>query len=268
LDQTSTKEKKITENTNSTESTESTDSSNSTLINNSYDQKDNNIIILMNESTSNEQMDSYITSANINIYLEGDIGNITINNQISVITTEKEKYRSIIKQVDFATHKYYTDVHITISELEDRPDEVTTEPNLYQKNKIYKYLDIKLIAANSTYIGEKGISAMTFTFTIQKSWIEDYKLDRNTIVMMRYHNDTWQNLTTTNLNETEEFLYFSAETPGLSIFAVVGNEIIEDSDAIVDKSIQIPIWFTFGVVLSSSTLLGIVLVKKRFIYRT
>ena len=86
--------------------------------------------------------------------------------------------------------------------------------------------------------------------------------------MMRYHNGSWQELNTSYVNETEDMLYYEAYTPGLSVFAVVGESIVEDSDAIVDGSTPVPWWVSFGVIASSSMILGVVLVKKRFIYRT
>ena len=109
---------------------------------------------------------------------------------------------------------------------------------------------------------------MVKLFTVEKKWITDQNLDKFSITMMRYHNDTWQKLNTFYLNETEYVIYYKTETPGLSVFAVVGGNIIESSDAIISESIHIPWWFSFGIIASSSTLLGVVLIKKRFIYRT
>ena len=185
---------------------------------------------------------------------------------ISVETSEEEKLKTPIQKVVFKSSSNQKDVKLQVSNLKEKPVEVTNELNIADTSKIYKYLNIKLIA-NDEYIGESGISTMTFTFTVEKTWIKNHSLDKYSIKMMRYHNDTWQELNTTYINETEDILYFEAFTPGLSVFAVVGGIILEDSDAIVEGSISIPWWISIGLIASSSTSLCIVLVKKRFIYK-
>ncbi|MBS3802334.1 MAG: hypothetical protein KGY65_06250, partial [Candidatus Thermoplasmatota archaeon] len=57
-----------------------------------------------------------------------------------------------------------------------------------------------------------------------------------------------------------------ADTPGLSVFAVVGNKVVEDSDEIVVESSHMPWWMPASVIFVSTVALGVVLVKKRFVY--
>lgn len=229
-------------------------------------------INLIDKTTEIKNMDSYNTStkeqstSTCNLYLEGDIGDVSKNDQITIKTKTTEENTSFIKEINFTASSNQNKVKLTLSEFDEKPKVVKNNLTVSPTNKIYKYVDVKL-TANDTYIGETGITTMTFTFTVEKKWVEQNKLHTNTIVMMRYHNDTWANLNTTFVNESEEFLYFKAETPGLSIFAVVGDTVVEDSDAIIDESTHIPVWVSLGVIASSSTLLGVVLVKKRFIYR-
>jgi PGF-pre-PGF domain-containing protein len=195
----------------------------------------------------------------------GTIGTIMENNRISVRTSTQNQTRMTISQVDFTAAENNTNVSLSVKYLKEKPDEIVNELLVDTASSIYQYVDIKL-TANDEYIGESGVRSMTFTFEINMSWIEDHHIDKTRISMMRYHNDTWQVLNTTLINETTLYITFQAETPGLSIFAVVGDQIIEDSDEIVKDSIQFPWWTPLSLIMFSTFALGIVLVKKRYIY--
>ncbi|WP_321428925.1 right-handed parallel beta-helix repeat-containing protein [uncultured Methanolobus sp.] len=67
-------------------------------------------------------------------------------------------------------------------------------------------------------------------FKVSKQWIEENNIDLSTIRMTRYHGEQWNDLPTTQENEDGEYFYFYAETPGFSIFEVVGDEIGETSE--------------------------------------
>ncbi|MGD9779348.1 PGF-pre-PGF domain-containing protein, partial [Methanomethylovorans sp.] len=55
--------------------------------------------------------------------------------------------------------------------------------------------------------------------------IEENNIDPSTIRMTRYNDGKWEELATQKENDDEEYLYFVAETPGFSIFSVVGDEV-------------------------------------------
>ncbi|MDW7732623.1 MAG: leucine-rich repeat protein [Methanolobus sp.] len=63
-------------------------------------------------------------------------------------------------------------------------------------------------------------------FRVSREWIEENNIDVSTIRMTRYH-EQWQDLPTTYEREDDEFIYFTAQTSGFSIFSVVGNKIEE-----------------------------------------
>jgi PGF-pre-PGF domain-containing protein len=170
-----------------------------------------------------------------------------------------------IQQVDFTTSSNNENVELTISNLKNIPMEITKKMNMTNTSKIYKYLDIKL-TSNDQYIGESGISTMIFIITVEKTWIENENIDKFSVEMMRYHNDTWQHLITSYLNESETVIYYQAETPGLSIFAVVGNKIVEESDTVVMEESQFPWWGSLSLIAFSSMILAVVLIKKRYLY--
>jgi hypothetical protein len=43
--------------------------------------------------------------------------------------------------------------------------------------------------------------------------------------MLRYHGDSWQNLTTILVNQIDDYTYYKSETPGFSVFAITGEQM-------------------------------------------
>jgi PGF-pre-PGF domain-containing protein len=69
-------------------------------------------------------------------------------------------------------------------------------------------------------------------FKVSKQWIEENDIDLSTVRMTRYHGEQWNDLPTYQEREDGEYFYFYAETPGFSIFEVVGDEIGETSEQV------------------------------------
>jgi hypothetical protein len=45
--------------------------------------------------------------------------------------------------------------------------------------------------------------------------------------MTRFHDGEWQDLPSDSVGEDDEYFYFTAETPGFSVFSIVGDEYKE-----------------------------------------
>jgi PGF-pre-PGF domain-containing protein len=197
--------------------------------------------------------------------IQSNIGTLNKTSFVSISTNNQEQTQSIIQKVDFTVTDNQNNVKLTIKNLENKPEEIINELNMSSDKKLFKYVDVKL-TANDIYIGETGVASMTFTFSVEKSWIENENIDQQSVQMIRYHNDSWQELNTTFLYENETHIFYQAETPGLSVFAVIGDTLVEDSGSIVDDSTIVPWWIPFIAIIVSTSILIIVLVKKRYIY--
>ncbi|MBS3802045.1 MAG: PGF-pre-PGF domain-containing protein, partial [Candidatus Thermoplasmatota archaeon] len=203
-----------------------------------------------NKSEESDGKINLTEKPNIEKSFESNLGDITENEKISVETPTIEKTETCIQKVDFTPSQHQKNVKLQVSNLEGKPEEVQKDLNISNTSKVYKWLDIKL-TSNELYIGETGIKNMTFSFSVEKSWIENQSFDKFTIKMMRYHDDEWQELNTSYTNETEDLVYYQADTPGLSVFAVVGNKVVEDSDEIVVESSHMPWWMPASVIFVS-----------------
>ncbi|RXA17230.1 PGF-pre-PGF domain-containing protein, partial [Methanosarcina sp. MSH10X1] len=60
-------------------------------------------------------------------------------------------------------------------------------------------------------------------------WLEDKDIDRNSIILNRYSDKKWSQLPAKLLKEDSKYLYFTAETPGFTHFAVTGKSVEKTS---------------------------------------
>lgn len=63
------------------------------------------------------------------------------------------------------------------------------------------------------------------SFKVSWEWIRENNIDPATIHLARYHDGEWQQLPTDRISDDGGYMYFVAETPGFSIFSVVGDEM-------------------------------------------
>jgi PGF-pre-PGF domain-containing protein len=87
--------------------------------------------------------------------------------------------------------------------------------------EVYNYLNIWV--GNSGYATEKNIGNATVCFKVEKSWIQDKNIDQSSIILHRYSEKKWDPLPTSQFGEDDRYLYFTAETPGFSPFAITGK---------------------------------------------
>lgn len=89
--------------------------------------------------------------------------------------------------------------------------------------KAYQYLSIE-----RTNIPEDQPAKISFK--VNKSWITENNIIESTVVLMRYK-DGWSKLSTKKTSSDSQYLYFEAETPGFSYFAVVGEKLSAQEEA-------------------------------------
>ena len=183
---------------------------------------------------------------------------ITIEEETEITTDNSMS----IDGIKFTPAKNLEEVEVVVIKLKDKPIEIINPP----KNNIsvYNYLDIKLIS-NDTYVEEDDIKSLKFKFKVEKAWINNNKIDKTTIELIRYHDGEWQNLSTSIDSENETYIYYIAESPGCSTFAVCGSKMVEKSE-INDLKGNIP-WGIIGfITMSFFILLVFVLFKAKYIY--
>lgn len=95
-----------------------------------------------------------------------------------------------------------------------KPAEVPDPPGT-----VYSYFE------NPTNLEPENIHSISMSFRVNKSWTIINNISVETIKLCRYASATgWEELETTKIKEDEDYFYFSADTPGLSVFAITGEK--------------------------------------------
>jgi len=118
-----------------------------------------------------------------------------------------------ITYIEFDPKKTFRRTTTVVEELENKSTLVPTLPS----GTVYKHVNI--------WVGDKGAGLPTsirsglIEFKVEKSWIKDKNIGESLIALQRYDKD-WQPLYTEKVREDEKYVYFKAETPGYSFFAI------------------------------------------------
>jgi len=145
------------------------------------------------------------------------VGNISSGQTANVSFNKSDSLK--IQEISIETTNNVNNVQITIKE--------TTQPsgaNLVigsDAGAVYKYLEI-----TKSNIQDSDISKVKIKFKVEKSWLASNNIDKNTVSLSRLVGNTWTKLPTSILSEDSTYVYFEAESPGLSIFAITGNKLV------------------------------------------
>ncbi|MBC2697342.1 MAG: PGF-pre-PGF domain-containing protein [ANME-2 cluster archaeon] len=86
---------------------------------------------------------------------------------------------------------------------------------------VYKNLNIGV--GNLGWANPENIASPTINFFVEKSWVTENNIDKSTIRLNRYNGGQWNRLDTEKMGEDEDNLYFDAQTPEFSSFAITGK---------------------------------------------
>jgi hypothetical protein len=79
---------------------------------------------------------------------------------------------------------------------------------------------------NSGFATPNNIENAVICFKVEKSWIQDNKIDKSSITLNRFTDKVWNQLPTHLSGENEKFIYYTAETLGFSPFAITGKNTV------------------------------------------
>jgi PGF-pre-PGF domain-containing protein len=106
-----------------------------------------------------------------------------------------------------------------VSSVELKAERVERTPDIPEPSGIaYVYLDMKVENAGGAKVEGR------VEFKVAKSWIAANNIDEATVTLNRYEGGEWKALSTSKTGEDNVTVYFEAETPGFSLFAVTGEK--------------------------------------------
>ncbi|MCL7415149.1 MAG: PGF-pre-PGF domain-containing protein, partial [ANME-2 cluster archaeon] len=87
------------------------------------------------------------------------------------------------------------------------------------------YKNVNIWVGNFGWSSDRSITNATITFAVPREWIEAFNIQETSILLYRYHNDSWDPLSTIILSSDERYNYYESSTPGFSPFAISGDPI-------------------------------------------
>jgi len=119
-----------------------------------------------------------------------------------------------VNQVVISAQDQIQNATISVEVLDQEP---TGAPAL--EGQVHSYIKIE-----TENIGSADIGSLEIQFYVEKSWIQQNNLDVSKVRLNRYSAGGWQELTTSNIGEDGIYIYYSAQSPGFSTFAITGEE--------------------------------------------
>jgi PGF-pre-PGF domain-containing protein len=82
----------------------------------------------------------------------------------------------------------------------------------------YKYIEI------TTNVLSAKVEKIKVKFKVEKTWISANNIDETKVSLQRWADNKWNKLPTSKVSEDATYVYYEAESPGLSVFAVTGEK--------------------------------------------
>lgn len=103
------------------------------------------------------------------------------------------------------------------------------------------YKSFNVWVGNAGYGNSKDIENKSIGFKVNNVWILDDHINKSSVALFRYddENKEWVKLPVKLVDEDEQVLHFTAETPGFSSFVITGEKIgVESTEPAVKSEIN------------------------------
>jgi PGF-pre-PGF domain-containing protein len=134
---------------------------------------------------------------------------------------------SAIYQIVVTAGSDIPDIMITASKAHLPPS--IPAPN----GTLFEYAELTLYK-----VTDDAIAGTLIEFAVPLSWLENNGLDPSQVMLLRWHDGEWQELPTGIVKEEDGKVYFRAESPGLSLFAIIAAETVALDD--VEEQTEAP----------------------------
>ncbi len=121
-----------------------------------------------------------------------------------------------ITGLEISVHNSVENVKVTVTQSTSSPSGIS----ISAPGVTFGYLSIE-----TENISNVDIDNVVITFRVEKSWISANGVDAATITLRRYSSGAWTDLPTTKTGEDATYVYYSALSPGLSVYLVSGSSV-------------------------------------------
>ena len=159
-----------------------------------------------------------ISSSKVNYYYD------------TIVAGEEKKMRISrhaipLKELYFSTAKQASRVTVSVSPVSNLSELPGGLENVYQALKI-----------EHPALSNEDIESARLVFAVNKSWLASNGLDKSKVRLMRY-TTIWRALRSNKINESGKEIYYYADSPGLSYFAVTaGKKVIAQKQSKAEET--------------------------------
>lgn len=146
------------------------------------------------------------------------ISEITPTTPATVETTNPDEVK--VEKITIEVKNTVTNVRVSITRTFSQPATVSISAATETDEKVYTYLEV-----DKTNIQDEDISSVRIRFKVEKSWLSENNIDASTVTLKRYENGAWSSLPTIKATENDDFVFYEAVSPGLSVFAVSAKQL-------------------------------------------
>ena len=118
-----------------------------------------------------------------------------------------------ITSIEVAFSDDVNNIDIDISKLPARP---FNTPELDNSFEFYVFV---------SNLADSKIFSSTISFAVPKTWLSDNSIDDTSVALHRFENNVWNKLSTSKESEDTDFVFYEADSPGLSIFGINGVQV-------------------------------------------
>jgi len=136
------------------------------------------------------------------------------------IKFEFTKNATCVGYIEFDAKKTAGKTTTIVEELKGKSSLTPAEP----EGEIYKYLNIWV--GNGGFANSNNIKDAVVGFKVSKEWIDENYININTITLQHFNGEQWNSLETQKVGENDKYIYFEAETPSFSPFAITASKNI------------------------------------------
>jgi len=156
-------------------------------------------------------------------------GMVIAGDEESVFSIDEEDVP--VREIIITTENLTVEVEVSAAELGDLPD---------PERDVYSYMEI------TADVSEEDIIEAKIKFIVPISWLNENKLDKGDIVLLRY-NGGWEELSTIVIEEKDEYIEFEASCRGFSVFAVGTRSKMDFGLALILVGIGVVLVIVYGI---------------------
>ncbi len=133
-----------------------------------------------------------------------------------------------ITSIQFMSLKTSGNIQATIEVLKDKSSFAKSNA----PGKIYQQMNIWV--GKIGFVVPENVKDLKIGFKVDKSWLQENKIETSTVNLYRYADSSWNALPTSVTAEDEGYVYFESSTPGFSPFAISSEA---ENTEVVDESV-------------------------------